>query len=192
MRFIWAVFLFCAAFANAQNEGALTPPYFNIAENRAVTVNATCGEGYPSKEVYCKLVGYDRFDIGLAKYDILDGQICDYCYPTSANETSDKTHPGSNVVDGDTRTWWQSPPISRGLRYNKVTMDIDLQQLFQVAYVVVTMANSPRPGVWALERSVDNGKTWSPWQYFAGNDAECQKYFGMHADEDIVADDQVR
>ena len=54
------------------------------------------------------------------------------------------------------------------------------------------MANSPRPGVWTLERSRDNGKTWQPWQHFAGNDAECQKYFNMHADEKIVADDQER
>lgn len=29
------------------------------------------------------------------------------------------------------------------------------------------MGNSPRPGVWALERSTDNGKTYMPWQYFA-------------------------
>ena len=57
--------------------------------------------------------------------------------------------------------------------------------------MVVTMANSPRPGVWALERSVDHGETWMPWQYFAGNDAECQKHFNMHSDERIVADDQV-
>ena len=64
-------------------------------------------------------------------------------------------------------------------------------QTFQVAYVVVTMANSPRPGVWALEKSMDGGQTWQPWQYFAGNDAECQKYFGMHAKERITRDDQV-
>jgi len=36
-----------------------------------------------------------------------------------------------------------------------------------VAYVTITMANSPRPGVWVLERSSDNGKTYKPWQYFA-------------------------
>lgn len=94
-------------------------------------------------------------------------------------------------MDGDISTWWQSPPISRGLKYNKVTLSIDLQQTFQVAYVVVTMANSPRPGVWALERSTDGGVNWQPWQYFAGNDFECQKYFGLHANEKIVRDDQV-
>ena len=72
---LFGLFMAFLKLSKAQNEGALTPPYFNIAENRVVTVNATCGEGYPSKEVYCKLVGYDRFDIGLAKYDILDGQV---------------------------------------------------------------------------------------------------------------------
>ena len=61
-----------------------------------------------------------------------------------------------------------------------------------MAYITITMANSPRPGVWTLERSSDHGKTWQPWQHFAGNDAECQKYFNMHADEKIVADDQER
>lgn len=55
--------------------GGLTPPYFNIAENRKVTVNATCGEGIAVREVYCKLVGFDRFDVTISKFDILDGQV---------------------------------------------------------------------------------------------------------------------
>lgn len=53
------------------------------------------------------------------------------------------------------------------------------------------MSNSPRPGVWVLERSVDHGKTWQPWQYFAGNDYECRKHFDVSGDEPIVRDDQV-
>ena len=40
-------------------------------------------------------------------------------------------------------------------------------QEFHVAYVFIKMANSPRPAIWALERSTDNGKTYKPWQYFA-------------------------
>ncbi len=42
--------------AFGQETTVLTPPYFNIAEKRKVTVNATCGEGVAQKEVYCKLV----------------------------------------------------------------------------------------------------------------------------------------
>jgi laminin alpha 3/5 len=45
-----------------------------------------------------------------------------------------------------------------------------------VAYVVVTMADSPRPGVWALEKSIDGGKNYKPWQYFAGMYHHTQKY----------------
>ena len=120
--------------------------------------------------------------------------MCDYCYPndTSGDETREsKVHSPSNAVDGDISTWWQSPPISRGKRYNRIDVTIDLIQEFQVAYVVVSMADSPRPGVWALERSSDGGQTYSPWQFFASNDAECQKYFNKHANEKIFNDDDV-
>jgi len=186
----------------ASAQYVLTPPYFNIAENRPITANATCGEGGVGKESYCKLVGgFDRIDEtwGMSK-DIIDGQVCDFCIsPSRANEDGidiTKTHGPKNANDGDISTWWQSPPISRGRKYNRVDLEIDLLQNFQVAYVVVTMADSPRPGVWALEKSMDNGNTWTPWQYFASNDAECQKFFGihahgMHANARIDSDDSV-
>lgn len=48
-------------------------------------------------------------------------------------------------------------------------------QEFHVAYVWIQMANSPRPGSWVLERSVDHGKTFTPWQYFAETPAECDR-----------------
>ena len=55
----------------------LTPPYFNIAENRKVSANATCGEGTNQREMYCKLVGYDRIDAygSIGGTDIIDGQV---------------------------------------------------------------------------------------------------------------------
>lgn len=40
-------------------------------------------------------------------------------------------------------------------------------QVFHVAYVLVKFANSPRPDLWVLERSVDFGHTYQPWQFFA-------------------------
>lgn len=36
-----------------------------------------------------------------------------------------------------------------------------------MAYVLVKFANSPRPDLWVLERSVDFGHTYQPWQFFA-------------------------
>ena len=75
---LWALGLIVLAAVPAfcQESTVLTPPYFNIAEKRKVTVNATCGEGVAQKEVYCKLVGYDsRMEATSITYDILDGQV---------------------------------------------------------------------------------------------------------------------
>lgn len=44
--------------------------------------------------------------------------------------------------------------------------------MYQVAYVIVKTAISPRPGNWILERSLD-GVEWLPWQFYAVSDAEC-------------------
>ncbi|KAL2085445.1 hypothetical protein ACEWY4_018765 [Coilia grayii] len=45
-------------------------------------------------------------------------------------------------------------------------------EVFQVAYVIIKAANSPRPGNWILERSLD-GVDYTPWQYYAISDTEC-------------------
>lgn len=50
----WWLGLLLATTATAQ---VLTPPYFNLAENRRITATATCGEGVADPELYCKLVG---------------------------------------------------------------------------------------------------------------------------------------
>lgn len=36
-----------------------------------------------------------------------------------------------------------------------------------MAYVLIKFANSPRPDLWVLERSMDFGRTYQPWQFFA-------------------------
>lgn len=53
------------------------------------------------------------------------------------------------------------------------------------------MANSPRPGLWVLERSTDYGKTYHPWQYFAENPSQCEEFFGPDALQPILDDDNV-
>ena len=64
-------------------------------------------------------------------------------------------------------------------------------QEFHVAYVIIKMANSPRPGIFVLERSRDYGVTWQPWQYFADTPSDCNTFFGMEAEQPISADDSV-
>ncbi|GFT24279.1 laminin subunit alpha [Trichonephila clavipes] len=62
---------------------------------------------------------------------------------------------------------------------------------FHVAYVFIKMGNSPRPGVWILERSTDYGETYQPWQYFADTKADCLINFGQESLTPLVADDSV-
>ena len=47
-----------------------------------------------------------------------------------------------------------------------------------MAYVFIKMGNSPRPGVFALERSTDFGETWKTWQLFADTPRYLHVYNG--------------
>ncbi|XP_071346604.1 laminin subunit alpha-3-like isoform X2 [Trachinotus anak] len=163
---------------------SLSPPYFNLAEGASISATATCGQdeaGAPRNDLYCKLVGGPN--IGLPTQNI-QGQFCDYCNAINPN----KAHPVTNAIDG-TERWWQSPPLSRGQGYNEVNVTLDLGQLFHVAYILIKFANSPRPDLWVLERSVDNGRTFTPWQYFAHSKRECIERFGKQPNVRIFNDD---
>ncbi|XP_061694545.1 laminin subunit alpha-3 isoform X3 [Syngnathoides biaculeatus] len=163
---------------------SLSPPYFNLAHGSRISATATCGEdesGRPRDDLYCKLVGGPT--AGHLTQNIR-GQFCDYC---NAGDPS-KAHPVGHAVDG-TERWWQSPPLSKGLGYNEVNLTLDFGQLFHVAYVIIKFANSPRPDLWVLERSVDNGRTFDAWQYFAQSKRECIERFGKQPNARLVNDD---
>ncbi|CAG07616.1 unnamed protein product, partial [Tetraodon nigroviridis] len=162
----------------------LNPPYFNLAEGSRISATATCGEdesGRPRYDLYCKLVGGPT--IGVPTENI-QGQYCSFCNSNDPNNA----HPVSNAIDG-TERWWQSPPLSRGLVHNEVNVTLDLGQLFHVAYILIKFANSPRPDLWVLERSVDHGRTFTPWQYFAHSRRECIEQFGKQPNARILHDD---
>ncbi|BFY99968.1 hypothetical protein BsWGS_03008 [Bradybaena similaris] len=162
----------------------LTPPYFNLAHGRNITATATCGYGVPAPELYCRLTGTTTFG---SSTEIIQGMSCDYCNP----ENPDQDHRPEYATDG-TERWWQSPPLSRlGVELNQVNMTISLGQEFHVAYVFIKMANSPRPGVWVLERSLDFGRTYQPWQYFADTPSDCINFFNTTADQPLVTDNQI-
>ncbi|XP_022089419.1 laminin subunit alpha-like isoform X2 [Acanthaster planci] len=171
----------------AVNTQLLTPTYFNVAEGKPITATATCGEGFsPPGELYCKLTGNTGDTLRQTERDIIQGQYCDYCDPFNPL----KAHPIEYAIDG-TEKWWQSPPLSRGTDFNGVNVTIDLGQLYHVAYLIIKFANSPRPGVWILERSKDYGQTYQAWQYFAETKGECNQLFGMESIEEITRDDDV-
>uniref|UniRef100_A0A6Q2X7F4 Laminin, alpha 1 n=1 Tax=Esox lucius TaxID=8010 RepID=A0A6Q2X7F4_ESOLU len=138
----------------------LFPAILNLASSAEITTNATCGETEP--EMYCKLVEH-------VPGRRLRNSQCRTCNAQSPNPK--EQHPITNTIDG-TNGWWQSPSIKNGRQFHWVTLTLDLRQVFQVAYIIIKAANSPRPGNWVLERSVD-GVEYMPWQYYAISDTEC-------------------
>ncbi|XP_063590781.1 laminin subunit alpha lam-3-like isoform X2 [Penaeus indicus] len=144
-------------------EKGLFPHVINLATRARITVNATCGES--GLELYCKLTEHSGNRAPQCG-------VCD-----SRSPVADRRHPISNAIDG-TNSWWQSPSLAAGRRYEWVTITLDLRQVYQVAYVIVKSAVSPRPGNWILERSLD-GRRFEPWQYYALSDAECLSFYGV-------------
>uniref|UniRef100_A0A671KQZ1 Laminin subunit alpha-5 n=1 Tax=Sinocyclocheilus anshuiensis TaxID=1608454 RepID=A0A671KQZ1_9TELE len=171
---------------NGVNGFSLHPPYFNLAEGTKITATATCGvdeNGQPIQDLYCKLVGGP---VSGDPSQTIQGQYCDICTSKDTN----RAHPINNAIDG-TERWWQSPPLSRSAKYNKVNVTLDLGQLFHVAYVLIKFANSPRPDLWVLEHSIDFGKTYKPWQFFASSKRDCIERFGQRTIERINRDDDI-
>lgn len=119
--------------------------------------------------MYCKLVEH------VPGQPVRDPQ-CRICNQNSSNPN--QRHPITNAIDGK-NTWWQSPSIKNGIEYHYVTITLDLQQVFQIAYVIVKAANSPRPGNWILERSLDDIE-YKPWQYHAVTDTECLTLYNIY------------
>ncbi|GLD72485.1 laminin subunit alpha-1-like protein, partial [Lates japonicus] len=143
----------------AQQRG-LFPAILNLASNAVISSNATCGD--PEPEVYCKLVEH-------VPGRRIKNPHCPKCDANSV--LSKERHPITNAIDG-TNQWWQSPSIKNGRQFHWITITLDLKQIFQVAYIIIKAANSPRPGNWILERSLD-GVTFDPWQFYAISDSEC-------------------
>lgn len=198
-RFALTLLCFLVSCTLRARSQILNPPYFNLAEGRNISATATCGDqGTP--ELYCKLVGANLDKQDNPNINLIQGQVCDYCddprrdYPPHVFEGDPldqrREHPARYAIDG-TERWWQSPPLSRGTRFNEVNLTVDLGQEFHVAYVFIKMANSPRPGVWVLERSTDNGKTYKAWQYFADSIDDCRAIFGQDVEDSIKRDDSV-
>ncbi|XP_054719082.1 laminin subunit alpha-1-like [Uloborus diversus] len=159
------LFLFCFGWitlSSAQEKG-LFPSVNNLAANAIINANATCGESEP--EVYCKLV----------EHVFMREPQCGLCDARSDN--LEHRHPIINAIDG-TNKWWQSPTLQNGKHFEWVTITLDLKQVFQIAYIIVKAAISPRPGNWILEHSKD-GLSYKPWQYYAISDAECWEAFGI-------------
>nr|VZI45611.1 unnamed protein product [Spirometra erinaceieuropaei] len=157
-----------------------------LAENARITANATCGIG--RREYYCRIVDHAAFYTGLSRvkrqvytytqaartYKAVDGSVieCNYC----DDRDPKLRHPIDYVVQGDSDRWWQSPTLAEGLKYHAVTIDIDLNQVYQIVFVILRMGDSPRPANWILEKSID-GITFEPWVFFAETAEACRRLY---------------
>ncbi|XP_055635054.1 laminin subunit alpha-1 isoform X2 [Toxorhynchites rutilus septentrionalis] len=148
-----------------QKATGLWPSFFNVALRATMSVNATCGQH--GKEEYCRLQDSQRSRSSQCG-------ICD-----ANNPDLEKRHPITNIVDG-TNSWWQSPTLYKSSKSDRVTISLDLGQVYQVVFFTMRAAISQLPAAWALEKSTD-GKTYTAWQYFAASDAECRERFGLSA-----------
>lgn len=112
------ILIFYLKFNNGE---VLTPPYFNLAQERRIYASSTCGVDVIGPELYCRLTGASSENgFGDPFREIIQGQYCDNCDPSE--------HPPQYAIDG-TERWWQSPPLSRGMEYNQVNLTIDLGQV---------------------------------------------------------------
>ena len=119
---------FCALVACFQASAAqLTQDTINIAERKTIRASATCGYDLPpgaTEELYCKLATVP------GKFGI-DGLECSTCNPN----VNARDHRIQYAIDGSER-WWQSPPLSRGLQFNKINITIDLGQVRRRLYSI--------------------------------------------------------
>ena len=114
-------------FLQVAQSQVLEPPYFDIAKGKKISATASCGYGpFPNsnlrteRELFCKLAGVPgKLPIG--------GQYCDFCVPGDRGRPS-KDHRVQFANDGSPN-WWQSPPLSRGLEFERINITIDLGQV---------------------------------------------------------------
>lgn len=96
----------------------LFPNILNLATRSTISVNATCGE--EKSEVFCKLVDH-------VKIFPYKNSHCDICDARSRDER--QRHPITNAINGR-NSWWQSPTLTNGAKYNYVTITLDLKQVW--------------------------------------------------------------
>lgn len=99
------------------DEKVLYPIVANVARKATVTANATCGEIQP--EYYCRLMQGEFFNPW-------ESQFCFVCDARSPEPS--KKHPIENVIDGG-EAFWQSPSLAHGMKYDYVTITLDLKQV---------------------------------------------------------------
>ncbi|TRY91302.1 hypothetical protein DNTS_028367 [Danionella cerebrum] len=134
------------------------PEFINAAFGQEVSVSSVCGLP-PSRS--CGLL--ERED----RPTVRSCQICDASDPRHA-------HPASYLTDLNSAhnlSCWQSENL-QGSPLN-VNLTISLGKKFEITYVSLQFC-SPRPESMAIYKSMDYGRTWTPYQFYS---SQCRRMY---------------
>jgi len=135
------------------------PDFVNAAFGKTVRASSTCGSP-PSR--YCVT------SMGTNGEVVRNCRVCDSSVPKQSFPPAYLT----DLNNPHNLTCWMSEPHVQAPR--NVTLDLSLGKKYELTYVSLQFCSS-RPNAMAMYKSMDFGKTWIPFQYFA---AECRRMYG--------------
>ncbi|MGH0115407.1 UNVERIFIED_CONTAM: hypothetical protein FKN15_000042 [Acipenser sinensis] len=134
------------------------PEFINAAFGKEVQVSSTCGS--PASRS-CSITEREE------RPAVRSCQVCDASEPRRA-------HPASYLTDLNSAhnlTCWQSENFHHSP--HNVTLTLSLGKKFEITYVSLQFC-SPRPESLAIYKSMDYGRTWTPYQFYS---SQCRKMY---------------
>uniref|UniRef100_A0A3Q3NKE3 Laminin, beta 4 n=1 Tax=Mastacembelus armatus TaxID=205130 RepID=A0A3Q3NKE3_9TELE len=156
--------------------GSCHPQLGDLMVGRAAQLSASSTCGLDGPQNYC-IIGYLQEEQKCFK--------CDSRLPYNRHSSPD-SHRIENVITTfepeRKRKWWQS---KNGV--DQVSIQLDLETVFQFSHLVLTF-KSFRPAAMLVERSLDFGRSWKVFRYFA---EDCSVHFPYVSDEPADSIDDV-